>query len=190
MGLFKSAEQKQIEEKILVKKAINNIKSYINKLDDGKKKYISEAKQARLLGVDSQYKLARSGLSMVITQKRVAEQLLLTMEMSEQLKDTANITQTFVTGIDTLSKQITHVNSKLNFNKVHERMSNAMMDSNNMNDGTNTLLDDSNSMFADLSGSRMNDELDTLIDREMLSDESSLDAKMDVEISSILKKQK
>ena len=40
MGLFKSAEEKRWEEKSLVRKALNHIRTYINKLEEAKKRYI------------------------------------------------------------------------------------------------------------------------------------------------------
>ena len=40
MGLFKSAEEKRMEEKMLVKKAVGNIKLYIELLEEAKQKYI------------------------------------------------------------------------------------------------------------------------------------------------------
>ena len=155
MGLFKSAEEKRWEEKSLVRKALNHIRTYINKLEEAKKRYIEEAKRAKQQGIDSQYKLARSGLAMAVRQQQVAEQLLLNIELNQQTKDASEVTRDFVQGMDTLGKQITTLNGKINITRAKKNMRSAMAQSEQMQDNLEGFMDESEMMFGSVaSGDR------------------------------------
>ena len=189
MGLFKSAEEKRIEEKMLIKKAMSNIKRYIEKLDAAKKKYIEEAIKAKKQGIDSQYRLARSGLAMAVRQQQVAEQLLLNLELNQQTKDASEVTKDFVAGMDTLGKEISALNGRINVAKAGKRMRSAMASSAQMQEELSDFMDESEDLFGVYaSGSGLESELDALIAREVSADgDISIDA-LDEEINALLKK--
>ncbi len=188
MGLFKSAEEKRWEEKSLVRKALNHIRTYINKLEEAKKRYIEEAKRAKQQGIDSQYKLARSGLAMAVRQQQVAEQLLLNIELNQQTKDASEVTRDFVQGIDTLGKQITTLNGKINITRAKKNMRSAMAQSEQMQDNLEGFMDESEMMFGSVaSGTGLESELDALIDREVGADNADVSA-LDAEIDKLLRK--
>lgn len=190
MGLFKSAEEKRFEEKQLVRKALNHIKQYIAKLEAAKQRYIQEAKRAKQQGIDSQYKLARSGLAMAVRQQQVAEQLLLNVELSQQTKDASEITSEFVKGMDTLSKQINALNGRIDVTKAQKNMRTAMAQNEMMQDNLEGFMDESEMMFGDVaSGTGLESELDALIAREINSDNADV-ADMDSELDRMLKQAK
>lgn len=189
MGLFKSAEEKRIEEKMLIKKAMSNIKRYVEKLDAAKRKYIEEACIAKKQGIDSQYKLARSGLAMAVRQQQVAEQLLLNLELNQQTKDASEVTKDFVTGMDSLGREINALNGRINVAKAGKRMRSAMASSAQMQEQLSDFMDESEDLFGmAASEGGLEKELDALIAREVNADsEVSVDA-LDEEISALLKK--
>ena len=188
MGLFKSAEEKRIEEKLLVKKAISNIKRYISKLDEAKRQYIEEAKRAKQQGIASQYRLARSGLAMAVRQQHVAEQLLLNIELNQQTKDASEVTRDFVNGMETLGKEITALNGRINVAKARKNMRTAMAQSERMQDGLEVFMDESEMMFGEVaSDTGLESELDALIDRELSSEDADT-AAVEAEIDKLLKR--
>lgn len=189
MGLFKSAEEKRIEEKLLVKKAINNIKRYISKLDEAKRQYIEEAKRAKQQGIASQYRLARSGLAMAVRQQHVAEQLLLNIELNQQTKDASEITRDFIAGMETLGKEITALNGRINVAKARKNMRTAMAQSEKMQDGLESFMDESEMMFGEVaSDTGLESELDALIDRELSADSDVDTSAVEAEIDKLLKR--
>lgn len=189
MGLFKSAEEKRMEERLLVKKAIGNIKRYVSKLEEAKKRYIEEACEAKKHGVASQYKLARSGLAMAVRQQRVAEQLLLNLELNQQTKDASEVTQDFVSGMETLGKEINSLNGRINVTRANKKMRTAMAKSEMLQENLEGFMDESEMLFGSVaSDTGMESELDELIAREVSFDEEADTSAMDAEIDALIKK--
>lgn len=189
MGLFKSAEEKRIEEKMLIKKAMSHIKRYIEKLEAAKKKYIEEACIAKKQGIDSQYKLARSGLAMAVRQQQVAEQLLLNLELNQQTKDASEVTKDFIAGMDNLGREINALNGRINVAKAGKRMRSAMASSAQMQEQLSEFMEESEDLFGmAASEGGLDKELDALIAREISVDSDvGLDA-LDEEINALLRK--
>ena len=189
MGLFKSAEEKRIEEKMLIKKAMSHIKRYIEKLEVAKKKYIEEACIAKKQGIDSQYKLARSGLAMAVRQQQVAEQLLLNLELNQQTKDASEVTKDFISGMDNLGREINALNGRINIAKAGKRMRSAMASSAQMQEQLTEFMEESEDLFGmAASEGGLDKELDALIAREVSVDSDvGLDA-LDEEINALLRK--
>ncbi len=188
MGLFKSAEEKRLEEKMLVKKAIGNIKRYIDKLETAKRKYIEEALTAKKQGIDSQYRLARSGLAMAVRQQQVAEQLLLHMELNQQTKDASEVTRDFVSGMNTLGKEINAQSARINVSRAQKNMRTAMAQSERVQENLEGFMDESEMLFGSVaSDTGLESELDALIAREAGADAMDTSA-MDAEIDAMLRK--
>ncbi|MDE6398142.1 MAG: hypothetical protein K2L51_02365 [Clostridiales bacterium] len=176
MGLFKSAEEKRMEERMLVKKAIGNIKRYIEKLSEAKRRYIEEAVQAKQHGIASQYRLARSGLAMAVRQSHVAEQLLLNLELNRQTKDASEITRDFVAGMNTLGKEISALNGKINVPRAGKRMRAALTKSGEMQANLEGFMEESELLFGEAaSDTGLESELDSMIERELQADAASVD---------------
>ncbi|MDR0426250.1 MAG: hypothetical protein LBH24_03670 [Clostridiales bacterium] len=189
MSIFKSAQQKETEEKILIRRAVGNIKRYIQRLSASRRRYIEEAKSAKLHDVPAQYKLAKSALAMVIGQQTVAEQLLLTMELSAQMKDTAAVAKAFSDGMNTLSGEINKLNARLDFGRTGRRVGRAMAETQLKNEEMGLFLAESNEEFSALNGDAgLSDELDALIEREAVLDGGAGLSDEEKEIAERLKK--
>lgn len=188
MGLFKSAAEKRIEEKMLVKKAMGNIKRYIEKLENAKRNYIEEAKEAKKHGIDSQYRLARSGLAMAVRQQQVAEQLLLNLELNQQTKDASEVTSDFVKGMDTLGKEINAQSARINVSKAQKNMRTALAGNELTQERLEGFMDESEMLFGSVAADTgLNSELDALIAREAgleSEDTSVVDAEIDAMLRS------
>lgn len=190
MGLFKSAEEKRLEEKMLVKKAIGNIKRYIERLEEAKKKYVEEAISAQKHGIASQYRLARSGLAMAVRQQQVAEQLLLNIELNNQTKDASEITRDFVKGMDTLGKEITTLNGRINVSRANKSMHKALSQAENMQGNLEGFMEESEILFGEVaSGTGIERELDEMIAREIKAESLDTEA-IDDEIDALIKSNK
>lgn len=125
---------------------------------------------------------------MAVRQQQVAEQLLLNIELNQQTKDASEVTRDFVQGMDTLGKQITTLNGKINITRAKKNMRSAMAQSEQMQDNLEGFMDESEMMFGSVaSGTGLESELDALIDREVGADNADVSA-MDAEIDKLLRK--
>ena len=111
MGLFKSKQEKEIEENMLVKKTINQMNKHIAILEGQKKVYLDAAKRAKQQGLKAQYDLAITGLKMTLAQQKRAQEMLLNFEITSQLKDMTQMTHDFLGGLSVLSKEMTKLTS-------------------------------------------------------------------------------
>ena len=152
------------------------------------RRYIEEAVRAKSQGISSQYRLARSGLAMAVRQSRVAEQLLLNLELNRQTKDAGEITAEFVKGMDTLGKEITALNGRVNVSRAQKRMRTALSQSEQMQENLSGFMEESEMLFGDTADSAgLNRELDAMIAREANADEADTSA-IDAEIDALLSK--
>ena len=91
-------------------------------------------------------------------------------------------------GMDTLGKQITTLNGKINIKRAKKNMRSAMAQSEQMQDNLEGFMDESEMMFGSVaSGTGLESELDALIDREVGADNADVSA-MDAEIDKLLRK--
>ena len=100
---MKSKEEKQIEERMMVRRTINRMSKYVADLEPKKKQFIEKAKEARLKGATNQERLAKNALKQVLAQQRMAEQMLLNFEITAQLKDLTELSGEFMKGMTSVS---------------------------------------------------------------------------------------
>lgn len=164
-----SKESKRIQEQVLVAKAITAIKKQLRDLEASKKKYIAIAVVARENGIASQYNLAKNAIRIVIAQKAVVEQMLMTLQLSAQLKDMSEMTKTFADGMKTLSRSASRTSSKLKFEKVSGQVSRAVESVKTKQDDVDIFLDITQAGFARYANGTgiTADEIDALIDGEI-----------------------
>lgn len=179
-----SKQSKHIQEQVLIAKAIAAIKKQLRDLDASKKRYIAAAVVARENGIASQYNLAKNAIRIVIAQKAVVEQMLMTLQLSAQLKDVSEMTKTFADGMKSLSRSASRTASKLKFDKVSGQVAQAVQSVKATQDSADIFLDITQSGFAryaDGTGIAA-DDIDALIDGEI-----ALGGGLDAEIAELEK---
>ena len=127
MGIFKSKQQKEIEKKMLVKRTINSMNKQINKLEDQKQVFIESAKRAKEKDLDAQFQLALSGYKMTVQQQRRAQEMLLSFEITAQMKDVTMMTSEFLRGMSEISKEMTKLADAKEFAKIQAQFEEAMV---------------------------------------------------------------
>lgn len=160
-----SKESKRIKEQVLVNSAISSIKKQLNDLENSKNKYIEAAATARENGIASQYELAKNAIRIVTAQKTVVEQMLLSLQLSSQIKDVSEMTKSFADGMKILTGAITDTTDDLDFEKVGKQMSKAMISTQQKQAEADGFLDASQAGFSGFSsGSGITDsDLDGMI---------------------------
>lgn len=190
MGLFKSKEEKEMEQRMLIKKTMSNITKYITGLETQKDKYIDAAKKAKLKGSSSQYNLALSGLKTAMAQQKKAEEMLLNFELTSQMRDLTKMTSNFLGGMSVISKEMAKITNDMDFVKVQKEFEKAMLGVESTTENLDVLLDTSNMSFesiANTSSKVANEEIEKLIDNDLSNDEKELDSDLEAKMAEIKK---
>ena len=91
-------------------------------------------------------------------------------------------------GMDTLGKEITALNGRVNVSRAQKRMRTALSQSEQMQENLSGFMEESEMLFGDTADSAgLNRELDAMIAREANADEADTSA-IDAEIDALLSK--
>jgi len=188
MGLFKSKEEKRIEQQMLIKKTMRSLSTFITEAENKKRGFIDSAKKAIKQGNEAQYSVASSGLKMIIARLRQAETMLLNIELASQLKDLAMASSQFLESMQSLSKDMIKIFNATNLEGTMKAFEKAMQMSNEQNDKIDIFLSASETKFGEMNVDPTgitDNEINALIQNEMLLDEDGMDADIDRKINSI-----
>ena len=178
MGLFKSKATKQLEQKLIIKRTINNMNKQINDLEAAKKTYIDKAKIAKKNGLQSQYNLAMSGYKMTIAQQKRAQEMLLNFELTSQMKDMSAMTGEFLKSLSILSKEMVKLTKDKEFFKVQQEFERAMQGVENRTEQMDAFMEMSQDGFRNSTTSEdtiSDEEFARIIEEESFQDELSND---------------
>jgi hypothetical protein len=191
MGLFANIrENKAIKQKLFIKKAINNMRRIVNKMDDQKQLYITKAKAAKLKGADTQVNLAMNALKMTIAYQRKAEEMMLNFEIAYQMKDLGAMTAQFFKGISVLSKEMQAIANSNKFVKVQKAFEKAMVGMETQSMNLEVFLDSSQDAFEGVSNEAKgidDTEIKKLIDTEAGESEAKLDTDIEAKLNEVKK---
>lgn len=184
MGMSK--EEKAIQQKILIRKTMNNMNKYINQLEPQKKVFIDKAKQARLKGAAEQEKLAKNALKQVLAQQRIAETMLLNLEITSQMKDLTSLTSGFISGLTTVSKEMSKIADSIDFEKAQKTFTRASLKSQTQSERIQSLMEimgESFEVTADDLSTVPDSEIDALINNQVSTDEMQMDNEIEAKLS-------
>ena len=190
MGLFKSKATKVLEQKMIVKKTINNMNKQINDLENAKKSYIEKAKIAKKNGLDTQYNLALSGYKLTIAQQKRAQEMLLNFELTSQMKDMSVMTGEFLQGLSILSKEMVKLTKDKEFFKVQQEFEKAMKGVETRTEQMDVFMEMSEDGFRNSTTSEdtiSDEEFAKIIEEESVQDELTSD-KIDSELQELKKR--
>lgn len=181
-------KDKELKKRILYKKTINNLRKYVYSLEKQTQGYIEKAKEAKLCGSTSQYNLAINGIKMALAYQKKAKEMLLNLELTIQMKDLSIITGEFLNGMVGLSKDMSKIIDKQDFQKVQKNFEKAMVKTEEQNIQMDTFLDTSQVSFDNITAdpnSIEDEEIRNLIDNQASDRERSMDQELDDKIKNI-----
>ena len=191
MGIFKSKQEKEMEQRLLIKRTLTKIQKYINELEAQKTKYIEAAKTAKNEGLQGQYNLAVSGLKMAMGQQKKAKEMLMNIELTAEMRDLTKVTAGFLEGMSTLSKEMSKTTKNMDFAKVQKQFEMAMMGVEETEENLDAMLENSDSEFSSLGtqASKIDDkELEAFIASQLNSEDASIDQQIDEALKNIKSK--
>ena len=191
MGIFKSREQREIEQKQLIKRTVYNMNKQIEALEEQKKSFAEKASRAKSCGLDSQYELALTGYRLTLLQLKRAQEMLLNFEITAQLKDMALMTKQFLGGMSSLSTQMSKLADGSEFEKVSKQFQAAMRKAQGQAEQMEEFMQTSRTAFdgaaAKAAGEKLPEETPD-ISAEIAADGEFSDAAVDKEIEQLRKK--
>lgn len=187
MGLFQSAEKKEMQRRLLIKQTMKSIEKYIAGLNKQYENYVEIAKVAKMKGADQQFKLAVSAIRTVTSQKQKAEEMLLNIQITSQMRDLTKMTKGFLTTMNTMSKDMIKTTKSMDFDNVTKNFETALDNVEVATDRLDTLLDSSNDSYASIADNSKisNDEIAKMIDLEIAHQESVLNSNIDAKVEKL-----
>lgn len=189
MGIFKSREQRELEQKQLIKRTVYNMNKQIEALEEQKKSFAEKATRAKANGLDAQYELAITGYRLTLLQQKRAQEMLLNFEITSQLKDMALMTKQFLGGMSALSTQMSRLADGSDFERISRQFKEAMNKAQGQAEQMENFMQDSRTAFNGAAEGAVTDEaeLERITEERAASGEFSDDA-VDREIEQLRKK--
>ena len=122
----KAAFEKEYKEKILFNQTVNTLKKAMKKYEEQVDIFIRLAREAKTRGLKSQYNMAKNGLKIVIDSRNRVSAMYMSLTVSNQIKQVTKDTKVFVNGMSSIAKQLSEVNSELDFSELQMEYGQAM----------------------------------------------------------------
>ncbi|GHU83737.1 hypothetical protein FACS1894196_4070 [Clostridia bacterium] len=162
---FKSKEQKALEAKIAVRQGVQELKRCSRVYDKKRDEMIKYAQSAKQQGLGSQYKLAVSGLKMVMAQAKRTKAMILQLEMTESLRDLTTMSSKFVSLLSGMAQQIQKVATGANFAQNQMAFQKGLVAADSAMDQLEQFMESAGMGFEDMSDGQDEVELDEEIER-------------------------
>ena len=162
---FGKKNNTELEKRMLIRKTIMAMEKQINKLEEQKAEYIKKGKEAKERGLTSQYNLALSGLKMTITQQKRIMEMKLNFEITSQMKDMMAMTSSFLSGMQSLSKDMVGLTNQKDFAATGQQFAEAMMGAEMQVEQIESFMDETEAAFSSHSymGNEESAELEKLL---------------------------
>ena len=192
MALFKSKKQKEIEQKLLVKRTINSMEKQIARLEEQKKVFVEAAKKAKEKDLEPQFNLALSGYKMTVQQQKRAQEMLLNFEITAQMRDVTMMTTEFLRSMSTISKEMSKLANAKEFEKIQAQFEEAITAVETQTDQMDAFMEMSQESFSQAGKAKdgkdiSNEEFEKYIMEQAANDESTSED-IDKEIEKLRKK--
>ena len=122
----KAAFEKEYKEKILFNQTVNTLKKAMKKYEEQVDIFIRLAREAKTRGLNSQYNMAKNGLKIVIDSRNRVSAMYMSLTVSNQIKQVTKDTKVFVNGMSSIAKQLSEINSELDFSELQMEYGQAM----------------------------------------------------------------
>ena len=193
MGLFKSKQEKNLEQKLAIKKTLNNLNKQIEELEKKKKTAIEKARVARESGLNAEYNLALSLYRASVSQQKRAREMLLNFEITTQMKDMAALTKEFLKALSILSREMVSLTNNKDFLKVQQQFEKAITGVETQSKQLDSMMDTSEQKFTEVTNSEdaiSDEDFANLVDEMSSQENEGIDdlSNIDKELENLRKK--
>jgi len=184
-------KEKEIQAKVSIRKALNNMKSQSAKLDTFKKDYIEKARKAVLINNKQTYNLAKKGLRLCLSKQRFLDSMIANFEIALQMNEMNKAINEFVNGIYLISDEMKGITSSIDIAKAQVAFEKAIANNEGQYEALDAFLKEAEGSIESFNGNDTDlsdDELDKLINNQAVDSESEIDDEIDQKINAIRQK--
>ena len=154
----------EIEKKMEIRRTRNRLAGNVEKLEAAKQKYMADAKKALQSGNKNAYSLARSGLAQTMAQLNRTREMLLNIDITTEMRDTGNVTEEFLTGMESIFKQLSKINKSTNIKSARDVLRKAITGMSSVQEQLDGMLMESEETFSGITSGVISDaEIDNLL---------------------------
>ncbi len=184
MGLFKSKEERRVEREMRIRGGMRSIERSIRQQEKFSDDFIKNARQARKIGDDSQYRFIRNSLKKTAAVKKMLERQLLSMKNAMLIQKQAEASRQFADSMNLMAKEISRTFGELDLTKTQADWEKAVAQAGSIEERMDLFLDAMEQAGGEEVGSTREDivtdeEIDRMIEADVLAEERRELGKLD-----------
>ena len=192
MGLFKSKEERRVEREMRVRQGMRSIERSIRQQEKFSDDFIKNARQARKIGDDQQYRFIRNSLKKTAAVKKMLERQLLSMKNAMLIQKQAEASRQFADSMNLMAREISRTFGELDLTKTQADWEKAVAQAGSIEERMDLFLDAMEQTGAGEIASTREDlvtdeEIDRMIEADVLAEERRELGKLDELESEIAK---
>ena len=184
MGLFKSKEERRVEREMRIRQGMRSIERSIRQQEKFADDFIKNARHARRIGDDSQYRFIRNSLKKTAAVKKMLERQLLSMKNAMLIQKQAEASRQFAESMNLMAREIGRTFGELDLTKTQAEWEKAVAQAGSIEERMDLFLDAMEQTgTADVASTRedlvTDEEIDRLIEADVLAEERRELGKLD-----------
>jgi hypothetical protein len=192
MGLFKSKEERRVEREMRIRQGMRSIERSIRQQEKFSDDFIKNARHARKIGDDGQYRFIRNSLKKTAAVKKMLERQLLSMKNAMLIQKQAEASRQFADSMNLMAKEISRTFGELDLTKTQADWEKAVAQAGSIEERMDLFLDAMEQTGASEVASTREDlvtdeEIDRMIEADVLAEERRELGKLDELESEIAK---
>lgn len=171
MGLFKTKDERRIEREMKIRTSMRSIERAIRQQEKFADDFIANARKAKQIGDDGQYRFIRSSLKRTAAVKKMLERQLLSIKSAMLIQQQAAASAVFAESMDLMSREIARTFGETDLTKTQAQWERAVAQAGSLEERMDLFLG-SMEQSASNAAPTANEELvtDTEIDRMIAAD--------------------
>ncbi|MFI5381528.1 MAG: hypothetical protein ACHRHE_19700 [Tepidisphaerales bacterium] len=191
MGLFKSKEERRIEQQMKVRQGLRAIEKSIQQQQKFSEDFIKNAQHAKKIGDEQQYQFIRGALKKTATVKKMLERQLLAMKNAMLIHAQAEASRTFAESMNVMAGEIGKIFGEMDLTKTQVQWEKAVAQAGSMEERMSVFMDSMEQGAISASGESSaavgDDEIDRMIQADLVASEKVELGKLDQLESEIAK---
>ena len=184
MGLFKSKEERRVEREMRIRQGMRSIERSIRQQEKFSDDFIKNARHARKIGDDGQYRFIRNSLKKTAAVKKMLERQLLSMKNAMLIQKQAEASRQFADSMNLMAKEISRTFGELDLTKTQADWEKAVAQAGSIEERMDLFLDAMEQTgTADVASTRedlvTDEEIDRMIEADVLAEERRELGKLD-----------
>ncbi len=185
MGLFKSKEERRIESQMKIRGGIRAIERSIRQQEKFAEDFIRNARDARKIGDEGQYKFIRNALKKTAAVKKMLERQLLSIKNAMLIHQQADASREFAESMNVMAVEIGRIFGEMDLTGTQAQWERAVAQAGSMEERMEVFLD---SMEQSATGGGTtsaredlvsDEEIDRMIQADVLAAEKAEISKLD-----------